>query len=48
VQPILETLCGSDTGRMKESTGELRMSLLAFDKVKRVKVELISKFGIDD
>ena len=44
---VLETLSGSDTGRMKESTEELKAHLLTLDEVKRVKVELMSQFGID-
>ncbi len=44
---VLETLSGSDTGQMKESTEGLKAHLLTLDEVKRVAVELISKFGID-
>lgn len=44
---VLETLSGSDTGRMKESTEELKAHLLTLDEVKRAKVELMSQFGID-
>lgn len=42
----LETLSGGDTGRMKESTEELKAHLLTMDEVKRVTVELMSKYGI--
>ena len=44
---VLETLSGSDTGQMKESTEELKAHLLTLDEVKRAKVELMSQFGID-
>ena len=43
---VLETLSGSDTGRMKEATEELKAHLLTLDEVKKAKVELMSKFGI--
>jgi len=35
---VLETLSSSDTGRMKESTEELKAHLLTLDEVKRAKV----------
>jgi len=44
---VLETLTGSDTGRMKEATEELKTYLLTLDDVKRVKAELMSHFGIE-
>jgi len=43
---VLETLSGSDTGRMKEATEELKAHLLTLDEVKKAKVKLMSKFGI--
>jgi len=43
---VLETLSGSDTGQMKESTEELKAHLLTLDEVKRVKTELMSQLGI--
>lgn len=44
---VLETLSGSDTVRMKESSKVLKTHLLTLDEVKKVKGELMSKFGID-
>ena len=43
----LEALSGSDTKKMKEAAEEMKAHLLTLDEVKRAKVELMSKFGID-
>lgn len=44
---VLQTISGSDTKLMMESTEELKAHLLTLDKINKVKVNSMTKFGIN-
>lgn len=44
---VLETISGSDTGRMQEASEELKAHLLTVEDARRGKIEVMSRLGVN-